>query len=208
MGRRNEHPREQIRSMAIEAGKNIIVQEGYTSLSARKVARAIGYTVGTLYNVFDNYLDIVLHINAETLDEIKCRVENNLGSKQGIEQIVSIGLSYVDYAKENTNQWSALFEYQNPGSEKLPDWYTEKIESMFALPVKSLAPLFNGDVKRAKLEARIIWGGVHGICMLGLTHRLSHGNDELLQQKVRSLIENYLYGATTTGLSNHPSTAR
>ena len=43
-------------------------------------------------------------------------------------------------------------------------------------------------------EARIIWGGVHGICLLGLTHRLSHDSDEILKTKVRSLIENYMKG--------------
>ena len=54
MGRRNEHSRDEIKEMAIEAGKKIIVEEGFSNLGARKIARAIGYTVGTLYNVFDN----------------------------------------------------------------------------------------------------------------------------------------------------------
>ncbi len=78
MGRRNEHSRKQIKEMAIEAGKKIIVEEGFSNLGARKVARAIGYTVGTLYNVFDNYLDIVLNINAETLDDIKNHLQKSI----------------------------------------------------------------------------------------------------------------------------------
>ena len=195
MGRRNEHSREQIKEMAIEAGKKIIVEEGFSKLGARKIARAIGYTVGTLYNVFDNYLDIVLHINAETLDDIKKHLEKSLVSgEEGVKAITTIGLSYVEYARENTNLWRALFDFQHPEDTDMPEWYVEKVNSVFSLPVKALIPLFNGDTERAKNEARIIWGGVHGICILGLTRRLSHDSEEILKTKVRSLIENYIRG--------------
>ncbi len=65
-----------------------------------------------------------------------------------------------------------------------PEWYVEKVNSVFSLPVKALIPLFQGDIERAKNEARIIWGGVHGICLLGLTQRLSYDSDEILKTKV------------------------
>ncbi len=195
MGRRNEHSRKQIKEMAIEAGKKIIVEEGFPNLGARKIARAIGYTVGTLYNVFDNYLDIVLHINTETLDNIKNHLEKSLvPGEEGVKAITTIGLTYVGYARENTNLWSALFDFKHPENTDMPEWYVEKVNSVFSLPVKALVPLFQGDIERAKNEARIIWGGVHGICLLGLTQRLSYDSDEILKTKVRSLIENYMRG--------------
>ena len=195
MGRRNEHSREQIKQMAIEAGKKIIVEEGFSKLGARKIARAIGYTVGTLYNVFDNYLDIVLNINIGTLDDIKNHLEKSLvPGQEGVKAITTIGLTYVEYARENTNLWSALYDFQHPENTDMPEWYVDKVNSVFSLPVKALIPLFQGDMERAKNEARIIWGGVHGICLLGLTQRLSYDSDEILKTKVRSLIENYIRG--------------
>jgi len=195
MGRRNDHSREQIKEMAIEAGKKIIVEEGFSNLGARKVARAIGYTVGTLYNVFDNYLNIVLNINVGTLDDIKNHLEKSLvPGEESVKAITTIGLSYVEYARENTNLWSALFDFQHPENTDMPEWYVEKVNSVFSLPVKALIPLFNGDMERAKNEARIIWGGVHGICLLGLTQRLSYDSEDILKTKVRSLIENYMKG--------------
>ncbi len=195
MGRRNDHSRKEIKEMAIEAGKRIIVEEGFSNLGARKIARAIGYTVGTLYNVFDNYLDIVLNINAETLDDIKNHLDKSLvPRKEGTEALTAIGLSYVEYARENINLWRALFDFQHPEDTDMPEWYVEKVNFLFSIPVKALIPLFNGDTERAMNEARIIWGGVHGICLLGLTHRLSHDSEELLKTKVRSLIENYMRG--------------
>ena len=52
MARRSDHSREELREMAITAAEQIVVEQGYEGLSARKVAAAIGYTVGTLYLVF------------------------------------------------------------------------------------------------------------------------------------------------------------
>ena len=69
MGRRNDHSRENIKQMAIQAGRDFIVDKGFSELSARKVAKEIGYTVETLYNVFDNFTDLICHINNDTDDE-------------------------------------------------------------------------------------------------------------------------------------------
>ena len=69
MARRNDHSREQIQQMAIAAAISILNEEGLANLSTRKVASEIGYTVGTLYLVFRNLNELLLHVNAATLDE-------------------------------------------------------------------------------------------------------------------------------------------
>lgn len=199
MGRRNVHSRQQIKEMAISAGRDIIESKGFSGLSARKVAGKIGYTVGTLYNVFDNFTDLICHINSETLDNLRAYLEESLKPGQtGTDALIQLGNSYVEFARENINLWSALFEFQHPQNYKIPEWYSEKVQSIFELPVKVLAPMFNGDMSRAEYEARIIWGGVHGICLLGLTRRLGRDSEEVLKSKVNSLIDNYMRGLVST----------
>ena len=70
MGRRSDHSREELEEMAIDAAAKIVETEGFQSLTARKVASKIGYTVGTLYHVFRNFDDLVIHLNARTIDEM------------------------------------------------------------------------------------------------------------------------------------------
>ena len=62
MSRRNDHTREEIKEMAINIGSKIIEEDGFNNFSIRKVAKNLGYTVGTLYNVFENYNDLLFHI--------------------------------------------------------------------------------------------------------------------------------------------------
>jgi len=195
MGRRNEHSHDKIKQMAIDAGRNILETKGFSGLSARKVANEIGYTSGTLYNVFDNFTDLICHINSKTLDDLKIYVEASLKPGQsGLDALKQLGESYVEFARENNNLWRALFEFPHPEDYQLPTWYTDKVESAFELPVRIIAPMFNGDIDRAQYETRVIWGGVHGICLLGISKRLGQDSDELLKSKVNSLITNYMNG--------------
>jgi AcrR family transcriptional regulator len=172
MGRRNDHTRKDIKAMAINAGLEIIEEKGYSGLSTRKVASKIGYSVGTLYNVFENFDDIVFHINAIILKELYFYVEENLNRQQGVEAIKKIGASYIDYSIESSNKWNALFEYQRPPESEVPRWYLEKVNKLLTVPEQYLIPMFGGDEETAKKVSRILWGGIHGICSLGLTHRL------------------------------------
>jgi AcrR family transcriptional regulator len=201
MGRRNDHTRKDIKEMAIKAGLEIIEEKGFSGLSTRKVASKIGYSVGTLYNVFENLDDLVFHINAITLNDLYYYFEENLNSEQGVEAIKKIGASYIDYSIESSNKWSALFEYQRPPESEVPDWYLEKLNKLFTLPERYLIPMFGGDEETAKKVSKILWGGVHGICSLGRTHRLGGDDAELLKAMAHSLIENYLTGLTQSRTS-------
>ena len=75
MGRRSDHSRDEIQKMAIDAAAKIVETEGFQSVTARKVASKIGYTVGTLYHVFRNFDDLVIHMNAQTIDEMAVLIQ-------------------------------------------------------------------------------------------------------------------------------------
>ena len=194
MARRNDHSRNDIKNMAISAGLEIIEKEGFSGLSTRKVASKIGYSVGTLYNVFHNFDDLVYHINALTLKDLYFHVNNKLGEEAGVEAIKKIGASYIDYCLENTNRWKALFEYNRPPEAEVPEWYLKKVNILLNIAEKYLVRMSKGNKEIPGKVSRILWGGVHGICALGITHRLGGNNPEILKSMVYSLIENYLKG--------------
>ena len=70
MGRRSDHSRDELYTMALAAARKIAEKEGLRGLTARRIAREIGYTVGTLYNLFDNLDGLIVHLNGTTLDTL------------------------------------------------------------------------------------------------------------------------------------------
>lgn len=197
MARRNDHSREELKHMAIMAAQNIIAHEGFAQFSARRVAREIGYTIGTIYNIFGNHDEFILHINARTLDDLTRFITEQ--QKQGLDshgQIRHLALCYVEFATTHSARWNILFEHKLPEGTELPAWYAQKIAHLFALVETPLfALIHNHDT--AKSAARTLWASIHGICALGLNGKLDMAGETPVHSLVNGLIDTYLKGLTT-----------
>jgi len=199
MARRSDHSREEIHQMALAAAEKIVMEQGLEGLSARKVAAAIGYTVGTLYLVFENIDDLILQVNARTLDRLHARMsEVKSRSSDPRDYLVQLGQVYIRFADEDPHRWAMVFEHRLAENRAVPAWYQEKVARMFALVEDGLQPLAR---ERAREDithaARALWGGVHGICILALSETLGVAGVDSVQKLTQSLINNYLKGFTS-----------
>ncbi len=194
MARRSDHTQEELKAMVIAAGQEIIAAQGFSQFSARKVAKKIGYTVGTVYNVFGSHDELILHINAVTLDDIRESIANCIDNElAGRTQIKHLASCYLGFAKDHNTRWSALFEHRLSSDVPLPNWYSDKIKSLFACieaPLQSIA----GNEKNAQLAAKTLWASIHGICQLGLTGKLDVVGAESVRVLTDSMIDHYFVG--------------
>jgi AcrR family transcriptional regulator len=60
MARRSDHSRDELYNLAMTAARDIVRREGMAALTARGLATAIGYSPGTLYNLFDSLDELAL----------------------------------------------------------------------------------------------------------------------------------------------------
>jgi AcrR family transcriptional regulator len=198
MARRSDHSRDELREMALSAAEQIVVEQGYDGLSARKVAAAIGYTVGTLYLVFENLDDLILQVNARTLDRLHTQMSESQGnSGDARDYLLHLGQAYIRFADDDPHRWEMVFKHRLSENRVLPAWYQDKITRMFALVEKGLEPLAKQRPQQEITQAAAaLWGGVHGICILALTNKLGIAGVDSVQELTQSLISNYLEGFT------------
>lgn len=194
MARRSEHSLEEIKNMILNAAESIVIDEGFAALTMRKIAMDIGYTVGSIYMVFANMSDLVLHLNARTLDDIAVKLEKapHSNADQCIEDLAKI---YLCYASRNFNRWSMIFEHRLPKDLDVPEWYQAKVEhvfSRFEAQFAILAPCCRDAEK--KRVARALWGGIHGICILSLSGKLDIVGLEDVEASVVLLVRNFIRG--------------
>lgn len=200
MARRSDHSREEQKQMAIAAGQKIISEDGFSGFSARKVAREIGYTIGTIYNIFDSHDDLILHINAMTLADLQRFIEQgSIAESDGTAQLKQLANRYLEFASTNQARWSALFEHNLAADIELPSWYVEKINALFVVIEAGLAPLIV-DKKQREQTAKALWASIHGICALALSGKLDVVGAKSVQVLMDDLIDNYLRGIA---LLNH-----
>jgi len=196
MARRSDHSREEIQAMAIEAAIEVLSTEGPGSLSTRKVAKAIGYTVGTLYLVFKNIDELILQVNAATLDDLQSGiVAVSQDQLDPVSTLKAMAVAYLHYAQDNFARWSLLFTWRLPEGEPVPEWFDAKVVGVFDKVKEPLQQIRPDADEQAYLQAtREIWSGVHGACDLGLNGKLSFGGEFKADTLIESLVENYLVG--------------
>ena len=194
MARRSEHSLEELKAMVLDAAEIIVIEEGFSALKVRKIAMEIGYTVGSIYMVFANMADLIMHINARTLDAIAAQLEQ-VQDRSAEQSIETLAMTYLSYASQNFNRWCNTFEYPLPTDAEIPDWYQEKVDNVFATVqarFTELAPELSED--HGKRAARALWCGVHGICMLSLTGKQDKAGINDIEETIVLLVRNFMRG--------------
>lgn len=195
MARRSEHSLKEIKAMVLEAAEAIVIEHGFGALKVRKIALEIGYTVGSIYMVFTNMGDLIMHVKARTLDQLADQLNEQLPECSAQEEILKLAISYLQFANENYNLWSMIFEHRLPDHEKTPDWYQAKIDQAF-LKIETLLEQLAPEPDQSDIQsaARALWSGVHGICVLSLTGTLDAVGVKKVENNIVLLVENFIRG--------------
>ena len=195
MGRRGEHSIQELSTMIVDAACEILNNEGYGKLSTRKIASKIGYTVGTLYNVFQNTDDIFIHINSRTLDNLIQEITKAAGLNNGLSSVKNLARSYMRFSKDNLQYWSMLFEYQFPEDQAFPRWYKQKVDTLYEIVWHAIEKsVKNVKQEKQKEYVSIVWGGIHGITILSLKGKFQRAGIDSAEPLLDDFIDTYLKG--------------
>ncbi len=195
MGRRSIHTPEELRELIIHAATEIVERHGLEGLSAREIAKRIGYSPGTLYNVFENLDDLLLTIEARLLDRLAERLASTDTSGTPQQRLHRLTEAYVAFTQERPKLWNLLIEHRMPAGREVPDWYQTKLENLLAPLEEALAPLLaSADLGAQKRAARTLWAGVHGMTSLSTANKLSYVTAHAGKTLVDDLVTTYLAG--------------
>lgn len=193
MARRSEHTQEQIREMVLKAAESIVIEEGFHALTVRKVAMEIGYTVGSIYMVFANMNDLIMHVKGRTLDELADELHHAKPGDSVEGHIQAMADTYLKFAHKHYNRWRMIFDALN--DEAIPAWYQQKIDRMLAIVEERCKQLLPGQSQeKIHLATRSLWGGVHGVCVLSLNGSLGRVGVKSAQASVQMLVDNFIQG--------------
>jgi AcrR family transcriptional regulator len=191
MARRSDHSREELHALALTAARRIVEAEGLRGLGARRVAREIGYTIGTIYNIFEDFDDLIDQMNGQTLDQLHQVCGRSEGEDEPATRLRRLADRYVGFSAAHPKLYVALFEHQHPGDGRPPEWFGEKVSGLLRLVEAAIAPIMP-DAAPGKVEAqaRVLWAGVHGIISLETADKL--GGSGQAGELVDLLLENFL----------------
>jgi AcrR family transcriptional regulator len=168
VGRRSDHSRDQLRAMIISEGHRQMSELGYARFSAREVAKRIGYSIGTIYNVFGTHDALILAINGETLDQWRGHLEAKLSLVKQDRLQVAVE-AYFEFAILYRHAWTAIYDFHLAENDTVPDDYAQKVEQIATLIVTEIAAtLPRAREGEAQQLARSLLACVHGHCVFTL----------------------------------------
>ncbi len=195
MARRSDHSREEIKEFALAATEKIVAERGFAALSARKIATEIGYTVGTLYLVFQNLDDLIMQVNNRTLTKLEANLRQILKNNLPRENLHKLGSTYYEFATKNQNLWSLIFEHHVAGGGDITDDLANRITMLFSLIETELNNLDELNDKTSIHRAALaLWSSVHGITILAVSDKLFMAKDVTPPELIERLIDNFLIG--------------
>ena len=201
MARRADHKREELYDMSLVAAKRIVEEHGFARLTARNVAQDIGYSPGTLYNLFENLDDLAVHLNGRTLDALFASLRQTELSGHADTDVQALCQRYMTFLDQNTNLCELLFDNSYSAGYLPPDWYRQKVATGLEILGAALAPVFSAGRDAEKKEAaRTLWASLQGICSLSRNGKLDVIGAPSRASMTQSLITNFM-----AGLRHHQS---
>ena len=179
--------------MAMAAAREIAEVEGLRGVTARRVAARIGYSAGTLYNVFESLDDLIVRLNGVTLDALYEDLSAIRPAADPETALLILAHRYLTFTREHPRLWALLFEHKLPEGQPPPDWHSEKILRLLGLLERSLVPLFApGEESARHHSARVLWSSLHGMVSLESGGKLVV--TETVEALVETLVVNFVSG--------------
>ena len=202
MARRNEHSRPELEKLMMDHARQIVGEQGFEALTARKLAESVGYAPGTIYNVFQSMDGLYLRISGETLDKLYTVLSAPAchdPARSAVENMKFMAAQYKDFCHQYRPYWMMLFTHRVSDGQTLPPWFSEKIERLFD-PLESLLQNYYapGDHRQRKIAARILWSSVHGLCFLEQSGKFKLVSDDI----TINTMMNYLIDSFISGIHN------
>jgi AcrR family transcriptional regulator len=200
-GPRGEHNRDEFVALVTDAAETIAAAEGLRGLGLRRIAGAVGYAPNSIYNAIGDLDDIVMRVNARTVDRLRQHLEDSLDRASTAEQrIERLGEAYLGFVRAEPKLWSLLFEHTLPDGRDGPPWLAAALARATGLVDRELRPLVSDRIARNRAVAAL-WASLHGIASLSTSRKLGAVTQADPRELARLLIRSFLAGVRETSPS-------
>ncbi|MES1987125.1 MAG: TetR/AcrR family transcriptional regulator [Pseudomonadota bacterium] len=170
---KTEAERQQLRTLIIDAARELFVARGVEAVTMREIAKRIGYSATSIYLHFADKEAVLRAILDVDMLALATSLNTILQIEDPVERMKALGYGYAEFALTFPNHYRLMFMAEripcDPEKSSLQQHNAEQ-DSYFLLKTVVndvyLAGRFKEELQDVDLIAQVIWAGVHGICSL------------------------------------------
>src|SRR6266404_5007022 len=179
MGVRERREREKValREDILEAARELLVKEGYESVSMREIAKRIEYSPTTIYLYFKDKDDLIRQVCQETFSML-IQDLHDLRQEHGVtaDGLRAAGYAYVKFGLEHPDHYRATF--MMPQCHKIDGFTQEELDNSPGMQAFNMLRMAVAECIRlgyfrpvdVEITSQAIWANLHGITALLIGH--------------------------------------
>lgn len=171
MGRRSDHSRAELEELIVAAGATLVAEVGLGGFSAREVARRIGYSIGTIHNVFGTADRLIAAVNTRSFSAWAAFLQARLDDAgDDGDRIAALVDGYFGFARAHPNLWTAIYDHRLPPEDGLTDADHEGRGLLTRIVVEEVARALSRPADdMVSALARSLIATVHGHCAFAVS---------------------------------------
>lgn len=207
---RRERERADLRQRILDAGRAILVDEGYQALTMRKLADKVEYTPGALYAHFPDKDALVRAICQVDMQAFARECHVALQRPDPIDQLRELARIYARFALEHPQQYKVLFVLDPVPAishDELLDRGNPESDAYAVLELAVTAAIEAGHLPgmraRPQLVAQLLWAAIHGVVSIEIRrHEGLQIPFEPIEDRVEAMCDTMLAGLTVVNATS------
>jgi AcrR family transcriptional regulator len=170
---KTETERLQLRTLIIDAARDLFVTRGVEAVTMREIAKRIGYSATSIYLHFADREAVLRAICDTDFLALATALKDIMLITDPVERMKALGKGYAEFALSYPNHYRLMFmSARMPHDVDLSSLEKNSPEQDAYFQLKSvvtdvyLAGRFKADLQNVDLIAQTIWAGMHGVCSL------------------------------------------
>lgn len=166
----NNYHHGDVKNALIQAGIDIITEQGIQNLSIRYVAKRIGVSHTAPYRHFKNKGELLVAIAIKGFDILDQDMDNALSTLDTSDPsaLVEGGRAYVKFAVSNSNYYRIMFGDYIKNKTLYPEFFAAYDRSFRKLIhiIENCGNQYGTDKTDQEITAIAVWSLLHGYCSL------------------------------------------
>jgi len=191
-----------LRDEIVEVSKELLIKDGFSKISMRKIAKRVDVTATSIYLHFRNKEELLLALIEESIRNLNDSLLKVLSATaEPPEQLESLAKAYVNYALNNPQEYEIIYMVRPEEMPKYPKEKFRKVRDTYEI----LADIIRRgkekqifDVENPLLSAYTIWAQIHGVVSVILSKRLDTRipREQFLEQSIDHIVQAFVIQKT------------
>lgn len=173
---KTEAERQQLRTLIMDAARELFVAKGVEAVTMREIAKRIDYSATSIYLHFADKEALIRAICDTDFLALANSLKQLLQIPDPVARMLAFGQGYAEFALHHPNHYRMMFMTEHlpcdptntsivQNNAEQDAYYQLKtvVNDVFA------AGKFRQDINDPELIAQTIWAGMHGVCALEIS---------------------------------------